>query len=182
MGYALAAAAKAAGHSVVLIYGPTMHETPAVDKVVAVTSAQEMFDAVAAEFPRCDALIACAAVSDYRPKRRTSGKIKREAAETMTLELVQNPDIVREMAARRKPGQIVIGFALESSEGEAAARDKLVRKDLDAIVLNAPSAIGAAETEITIFRAGQKNSETVRATKEDAARRIVSLAEELAKR
>ncbi len=181
MGYALAVAAKAAGHEVTLVHGPTTHEMPAVDKVVAVTSAQEMFDAVTAEFPRCDALIACAAVSDYRPKQRSSGKIKREAAETLTLELVQNPDIVREMAARRRPGQIVIGFALESAEGEKAAQEKLVRKGLDAIVLNAPSVIGAAETEITIFRAGQKSGETVRGSKDEAARRIVTLAEELAK-
>lgn len=180
MGYALAVAAKAAGHDVTLVYGPTSHEMPPVDRVISVTSAQEMFDAVAAEFPRSDALIACAAVSDYRPKRLLSGKIKREAAETMTLELVQNPDIVREMAATKRPGQIVIGFALESAEGEKAAREKMVRKGLDAIVLNAPSAIGALETEIMIFRAGEKSGETVRGSKDEAARRIVALAEELA--
>ena len=180
MGYALAAAAKAAGHAVTLVHGPTIHEMPSVDKIVAVTSAQEMFDAVAAEFPACDVLIACAAVSDYRPKRRASGKIKREMAETLTLELVQNHDIVREMAARRRPGQIVIGFALESSAGETAAREKLSRKGLDAIILNAPSAIGAAETEITIFRADRPHGETVRGSKDEAARRIVALAEELA--
>jgi phosphopantothenoylcysteine decarboxylase/phosphopantothenate--cysteine ligase len=119
-------------------------------------------------------------VSDYRPKRRAGGKIKRETAETLTLELVQNPDIVREMAARRRPGQIVIGFALESSTGEAAAREKMVRKGLDAIVLNAPSAIGAVETEITIFRAGRTNGEMFHGSKDDAARRIVEMAEELA--
>lgn len=182
MGYALAAAAKAAGHEVTLVHGPTTHEMPPVARVIAVTSAQEMFDAVAAEFPACDALIACAAVSDYRPKRRTGGKIKREAAETMTLELVQNPDIVREMAARRRPGQIVIGFALESSAGETAAREKLVRKGLDAIILNAPSVIGATDTEITIFRAEQTRCETVRGSKDEAARKIVRLAEDLARR
>jgi phosphopantothenoylcysteine decarboxylase/phosphopantothenate--cysteine ligase len=180
MGYALAAAAKAAGHSVTLVHGPTSHDMPPVDKVIAVTSAQEMFAAVAAEFPACDALIACAAVSDYRPKRRSTGKIKRESAATLTLELVQNPDIVREMAAQKRAGQVVIGFALESSAGEAAAREKMVRKGLDAIVLNALSAIGATETEITIFRVGRPRGETVRGSKDEAARRIVALAEELA--
>ena len=180
MGYALAAAAMAAGHRTTLVHGPTPGDPPAVDEAVAVTSAGQMLAAVTEHFGRCDVLIACAAVSDYRPKERRRGKMKREAAREMTLELVQNPDIVAEAAAGRRPGQVVIGFALESSDALANARGKMVRKGLDAIVLNSPAAIGAAETEITILRADVEAAEMFRGSKEEAAARIVALAEALA--
>lgn len=179
MGYALATAAKAAGLAVTLVHGPTADRPPAVDKVIAVTSAREMYETVAAEFADCDVLIGCAAVSDYRPKEPIKGKIKRESAETLTVELIQNPDIIREMASRRRPDQVVIGFALETEKAESGAREKLTRKGLDAIVLNAPSAIGSQETEITIFRAASDLSETFRGSKAEAAERIVALAEHL---
>lgn len=180
MGYALASAAKAAGDRVALVHGPTSEEPPEVDKVVAVTSACEMLEAVATEFPACDMLIACAAVSDYRPRKRAAGKMKRETAETMTLELVRNPDIVAEMAQRRRPGQVVIGFALETADAEANARAKLARKGLDAIVLNSATAIGAEVTEITVFRAGSVSSETFSGTKGGAAARIMAIIRALA--
>ncbi len=179
MGYALAAAPKAAGHEVTVIHGPTAHAPPEVDKAIAVTGALEMCEAVAGEFAACDVFISCAAVSDYRPAERHSGKIKRESAETLTVELVQNPDIVREMASRRRPGQVVIGFALEAETPEAHAREKLRRKGLDAIVLNHPSAIGADETEITVFQAALDVGDKFCGSKALAAERIVALAESL---
>ncbi len=182
MGYALAVAARAAGHHVVLVHGPTSEEPPVADRVIAVTSALEMRDAVAAEFPSCDALVACAAVSDYRPKHRAARKIKREAAPSMTLELVANPDIAAEMGASKRPGQVVICFALETSDGPANARAKLARKNADAIVLNMAWAIGSDETEVTIFQAGCDAAETFRGTKADVARQIVLTAERLAAR
>ena len=180
MGLALACAAKAAGHNVVLIHGPIVHIPEEADKVVAVTSGREMFDAVAKEFSKCDVFISCAAVTDYRPKKRIKGKLKREEAAQLTVEVVQNPDIVREMAARRRPGQVVIGFALETANAEANARGNLARKGLDAIVLNPAAAIGAEQTEITVFLAGRAEAETVRGTKSQAARHIIALAERLA--
>lgn len=177
MGYALAAAAKATGNRVTLVHGPTPEAPPEVDKTIAVTSACGMFEAVAAEFPACDVLIACAAVSDYRPKERIDGKLKRESAESLTLTLVQNPDIVREMAARRRADQAVICFALETADGEANARAKLARKGADAIVLNMASAIGADETEITVLFAESSESTTFRGSKAEAARLILAIAE-----
>lgn len=180
MGYALAVAARAAGHHVVLVHGPTSEEPPVADKVIAVTSALEMRDAVAAEFPSCDALVACAAVSDYRPKERAAKKIKREASPSMTLELVANPDIAAEMGANKRPGQVVVCFALETSDGPANARAKLTRKNADAIVLNMAWAIGSDETEITIFLAEAEAAETFRGSKADVARQIVLTAERLA--
>ncbi|MBN2582079.1 MAG: phosphopantothenoylcysteine decarboxylase [Planctomycetes bacterium] len=179
MGYALAMAAKAAGHEVTLVHGPTSHNPPRVDKTIAVTSALEMFQAVGDEFAACDALIACAAVSDYRPREKFSGKLKREAAKELTLELIQNPDIVQEMAARRRQQQVLIGFALEAESAEDYARDKLLRKRLDAIVLNTPMAIGSNETTITIFGADGHREGPISEDKSAAAKRIITLAEAL---
>jgi phosphopantothenoylcysteine decarboxylase/phosphopantothenate--cysteine ligase len=179
MGYALAAAARAAGHTVVLVHGPTSEKPPEADEVRAVTSAVEMRDAVAAAFPWCDVFIACAAVSDYRPQVRSARKIKRESAQTLTLDLVANPDIAAEMAARRRGDQVVICFALETSDGEANARAKLARKGADAIVLNMATAIGAEETEITTFFAGRDEGTTFRGPKAEAAQRVLATAEEL---
>jgi phosphopantothenoylcysteine decarboxylase/phosphopantothenate--cysteine ligase len=179
MGLALARAAAEAGHDVTVVHGPIAGPLPPLARVVPVTSAREMFDAVAAEFPACDALIACAAVSDYRPAERARGKIKRERSEELTVRLVRNPDSVREMAARRRAGQVVIGFALESADAEANALAKLSGKQLDAIVLNAATAIGAEATEITLFRADTDEREHVTGTKDTAARYVVRLAERL---
>ncbi len=180
MGYALATAAKEAGHEVTLVHGPTAESPPPVHKAVPVTSAEEMLAAAQAEFSTCDVLIACAAVSDYRPRERRAGKIARHDTETLTIELVRNPDIVATLAARRSPGQTVIGFALESDKAEAGARRKLAEKKLDAIALNSPGAIGAADTEITVFFCGEGEPETVRGSKEDVAKRLVAIAERLA--
>jgi phosphopantothenoylcysteine decarboxylase/phosphopantothenate--cysteine ligase len=180
MGYALARAAEAAGHQITLVHGPTTERAPHVDKTIAVTSALDMFDAVTREFPECDVFIACAAVSDYRPKTRSEQKIKREDAETMTVELVANPDIAAEMCARKGPRQSVICFALETTDGEANARAKLARKGADAIVLNMASTIGADETEITILRRDDDAPEMFRGSKQEAAERILRAATEIA--
>ena len=131
MGYALADAAARRGHRVTLVTGPTALPVPeAVAMVRTVDSAREMLTAVSEEFASADVLIACAAVSDYRPRERQSGKLKRESQETLHLELVRNPDIVAEMAARRRQGQVLIGFALEAADGEANAVAKLQRKEI----------------------------------------------------
>ena len=182
MGYALARAAAAAGHQVTLVHGPTCDAPPAAARRVAVTSALEMFDAVNREFSDCDAFIACAAVSDYRPRQRAAQKMKREKIETLSLELVANPDIAAEMGRRKRPGQVLVCFALETADGEANARAKLVRKNADAVVLNMAAAIGAEATEVTLFTAGSDTGETVRGSKDVAAQRIVELCRDLWRR
>lgn len=180
MGYALAGAAHAAGHRVTLVHGPTCQTPPAVERVVGVTSAAEMLDAARDAFGNCDALIACAAVSDYRPAERHSGKLKREAAETLSLQLVRNTDIVAELASAKGPEQVVIGFALEAADGEANARRKLSAKGLDAICLNAPEAIGAEATRLTIYFADPAPAPLeLDGSKETVAREVIATAERL---
>jgi phosphopantothenoylcysteine decarboxylase / phosphopantothenate---cysteine ligase len=133
MGYALATAAIEAGADVTLISGPVSLNPPSRCKVIHVTSAAEMHQAMAA----CDnaqVFIASAAVADYRPVSVAQQKIKK-SADVMTLELEKNPDIVSSVAQHFN-NLYVVGFAAETQDVERYARDKLERKKLDAIVAN----------------------------------------------
>ena len=134
MGYAVAEAAVEAGARVILISGPTA--LPAPDRVttVRVTTAQEMYDAVHARIRTADVFVGVAAVADYRPVDPQVAKIKK-AAETLTLELVRNPDIL-ESVAKLSPRPFIVGFAAETHDIERYAREKLERKNLDLVAAN----------------------------------------------
>jgi len=135
MGYALARAAVDAGANVMLISGPVQLAVPEHVSVIAVESAMEMYEAVMVEASSADIVIAAAAVADYRPKQMSEQKIKKSGSDTMTLELVKNPDIVASVAAL--PGKrCIMGFAAETENLEKYAREKLARKKLHAIVAN----------------------------------------------
>jgi len=133
MGYALAEAALRRGARVLLVSGPTALAAPGAAELTRVESTQEMRDAVLALLPQATIVIKTAAVSDYRPKLPAGQKIKRKGP--MTLELEATPDILRDIAAR-KSGQILVGFAAETENVLENARQKLVSKNLDAIVVN----------------------------------------------
>jgi phosphopantothenoylcysteine decarboxylase/phosphopantothenate--cysteine ligase len=134
MGYSLAEAAWQRGADVTLVSGPTSLAPPHGVEHVPVCSAEEMKQAVFAAFPESSVVIMCAAVADYRPAHRFSGKIKKKDA-TMTLELVRTPDILAELGAR-KGKRILVGFAAEAEHVERYAREKLEKKHLDLIVAN----------------------------------------------
>jgi len=151
MGTALAEAARRAGHRVTLVLGPVEIVPPEVDDLVRVTSAREMFEAVEARFEACDAFLAAAAVADYRPAAPSAEKIRKTAA-PRTLVLEPTPDILAEMARRRRPGQVLVGFCLESEDLEARARAKLEAKGLDLVVANLPAAIGADSQDALLIR------------------------------
>lgn len=134
MGYAVAAAARAAGARVTLISGPVALEAPAGVGRIDVLSAQQMLDAVMAQAPAADIVVAAAAVADYRPRRRAAQKIKR-GAPVMTLELEPVPDILAAVAGlARRP--FIVGFAAETQDLERNARHKLTAKALDMIAAN----------------------------------------------
>jgi len=141
MGFALAEAAAAAGAQTTLIAGPVHLATPDRVQRVDVESARQMFDAVMARIAECDVFIASAAVADYRPHSVADQKIKKQNSETMTIELVRNPDIVASVAALT-PHPFTVGFAAETQSVQAYARDKLERKKLDMIVANDVAATG----------------------------------------
>ena len=143
MGYALAANATARGAQVTLISGPTRLETPAGVEIVNVTTALEMQAATAKAFGGCDVLIAAAAPADFRALDAPNHKIKRGKRTNLTLELIANPDIVRECATRKTGEQLVIGFAAETGDPTTEAMRKLREKHLDAIVANDVTATDA---------------------------------------
>jgi phosphopantothenoylcysteine decarboxylase/phosphopantothenate--cysteine ligase len=134
-GYEIAKAAYARGASVVLISGPVSMPAPRGVKVIRVESASEMERAAFKEFPRCDCLIMAAAVSDWRVKTKARTKIKK-GSYGMTLKLVENPDILKGLGGRRRKGQMVVGFALETGNLRRSAIKKLKEKKLDMIVAN----------------------------------------------
>lgn len=142
---ALSAVFLANGYDVEVVAGPMEAEFPGGVKVTRVHSACEMHDAVISRQPEVDVLVHCAAVADYRPAKPANEKIK-DSRSQLTIELVPNPNILRDCSAARregrvKPGQVIIGFALETDHFEAHAAEKFEKSGADALLLNAPVAI-----------------------------------------
>ena len=138
MGFAIAAEAARRGAEVVLVAGIATQPTPVGVRRIDVDSALAMRDAVLAEFERASIVIKAAAVADFRPAKASDRKLKKEdlpASGKLTLELVQNPDILQEIC-QKKGDRIVVGFAAESHDVVAAAQRKLARKGCDLIVAN----------------------------------------------
>jgi phosphopantothenoylcysteine decarboxylase/phosphopantothenate--cysteine ligase len=134
MGFALARAAAEAGAAVTLIAGPVQLATPERVQRIDVTTADEMLAAALAQRPACDMFLACAAVADYRPADSAAQKIKK-SGQRLSLELVQNPDIVAAITAAGD-APFTVGFAAETERLREHARDKLARKRLQMIVAN----------------------------------------------
>ena len=136
-GHALARSAVARGAEVVLVTSSALPDPPGV-KVVRVTSALDLQDAVLSEASSADAVVMAAAVADYRPVERLAHKRKKTQA--LTVELVQNPDVLSALVAARRPGQVVVGFAAETGDDHASVlehgRAKLARKGCDLLVVN----------------------------------------------
>ena len=140
MGHEIAKEAASLGANVVLVTGPTQINLRNNSvKVVNVTSADEMFEKCLSELKKMDYLIMAAAVSDFKPKKISKTKIKKNIKKTFNLELVKNIDIISELSKLKKPNQKVIGFALETENEIVNAKNKLEKKQLDAIILNSIS-------------------------------------------
>ncbi len=152
MGFEIARAAATAGFGVTLVAGPVGLETPAGVHRVDVVGARDMLAATRKAFRGADALYMAAAVADWRPARRLAGKwrAKDGGAERTSLDLVRNPDVLATLA-RGKGNRLVVGFALETADGERRARRKLARKGLDYIVLNDDSALNASRATVSIL-------------------------------
>ncbi len=175
MGYAVAQNAAERGAIVTLISGPTSLAAPPDVERIDVQTALEMRAATATAFGDCDALIAAAAPADFRALEVPAQKIKRGEQTNLTLELAANPDIVRECAARKRDGQIVVGFAAETGDPTIEATRKLREKNLDAIVANDVSALDAGfdvETNRVIWIAPGKTEAWPLLRKSEVAARI----------
>lgn len=143
-GFALAQECADRGAEVTLITGPVSLsiDNSHVNRV-DVMSADEMYDAVMEHFPLQDAGIMCAAVADYKVEHQLNSKIKREKGEAPVLTLVKNRDIARAAGEKKREGQVLVGFALETDNEDAYAHEKLLKKNLDFIVLNSLNDPGA---------------------------------------
>ncbi|WP_348689727.1 bifunctional phosphopantothenoylcysteine decarboxylase/phosphopantothenate--cysteine ligase CoaBC [Paramuribaculum intestinale] len=137
MGYAIADEAARRGAEVTVVSGPVsvVPSEPGV-RVIKVESAREMMEAAEREFAGVDVAVMAAAVADYAPVEPALSKIKREGGEPPVIRLVKNPDIAAALGERKRPGQTLVGFALETDHEMDNAADKMKRKHLDMIVLN----------------------------------------------
>lgn len=178
MGVALAQAIIEQGGEVILILGPSALKPEGEGlQLIRVESAQEMYDAAVLAFPDCQAGIMAAAVADYRPANMATEKIKK-SDDRMTIELVKNPDIAAQLGRQKQAHQRLIGFALETTQGEANAKGKLARKNLDFIVLNSLQDSGAGfgvdTNKVSIFSADNKVYHFELKTKDAVAQDIVA--------
>ena len=174
MGYALAQAAIKAGHKVTLITAPTFLKPPKKVKLVEVITADEIFAAVKKHFKNCNCLIMAAAVSDYTPAKVSKTKIKK-ADKDLVIKLKPTADILKWAGKNKKASQVVVGFALEDKNLRANAEKKLKSKNLDIIIANSPSAIGADNTTVYIKQKSQDWLSLQKADKSYIAKKIISL-------
>ena len=175
MGYAIARAAHQRGAKVTLISGPTKIPPPEADQIIYVRTALEMYRAVMEHYEKATVIIKAAAVADYRPKTEAREKIKKDRG-IPGIELTRNPDIIAAISAKKRKG-ILVGFAMETQDLLANARQKLLKKNMDMIVANSLREKGAGfETDTNIITIIDRNGKTIaleKMTKIDAAHKIL---------
>ena len=176
MGYAVARAAWQRGAEVTLITGPSTLTRPAGIKVVETVSADDMYEACMKASEEADVIVKAAAVGDYKAANRAEQKIKRGGAQEFTLELVQNRDIAAALGRRKRPGQVLVGFAAETQNVLENAQRKMAEKNLDIIVSNDVLAQGAGfAVDTNVITILERGAEPARfsGTKEEAADRLL---------
>jgi phosphopantothenoylcysteine decarboxylase/phosphopantothenate--cysteine ligase len=176
MGYALAEAAREAGAEVTLISGPTgLRPHPAV-RLIKVETTEQMYRAVIKEFKGDDILIMAAAPADFKVTKKPRSKLKKDENKSLDLKLIGTTDILAEIGRIKKKNQITVGFALETDDGPANARDKLQRKGLNLIVLNMVGRTVPFEgnrNEVTLIKKGGRPIHLGPATKKEIAEKLL---------
>jgi phosphopantothenoylcysteine decarboxylase/phosphopantothenate--cysteine ligase len=182
MGYALAEASRRRGARVMLVSGPAQVEPPAEVVLEHVRSAEEMAEAVVRHLDQATVVLMAAAVADFRPAEVTAGKIKKRDV-FPALRLEPTRDILAEVARRRRPGQLIVGFAAEADHTLENAAAKLREKHLDLIVANDVTQEGAGfevDTNIvTLLLADGRNKALEKMSKFEVANRILDEVVEL---
>jgi phosphopantothenoylcysteine decarboxylase/phosphopantothenate--cysteine ligase len=185
-GYAFAETAVARGAKVTVVAANVSLPDPAGSRVVRVTSARQLreamlAEALAAEGGGADAVVMAAAVADFRPATRQDAKIKKDATADdvpAPIELVRNPDILAELSARRAPGQVVVGFAAETELDLDGSRAKLARKGCDLLVVNRVGgglAFGTPDNEAIVLGADGSQTEITKVAKDVLADQVWDL-------
>jgi len=160
MGICIAESLIQLGANVHLIIGPSKENVPQNCQITRVTSANQMLEACELAFSNADGLIMTAAVADYRPKNPEAHKIKK-SEDSLHIELVKNPDILKTLSAKKHAQQFCIGFALETNNQEEYARKKLIEKNLEAIVLNSPSHTSGFQTSTNQVKIMDKHGKII---------------------
>ncbi len=182
MGKALAEEAIFQGLEVEFISGPVPKENlPSIGKITHVIAAEEMLAAAQAKFAEADVIIFAAAVADFQPLEKSDEKFptcrgeangrSRKVGKNVSMELKSTPDIAATLCANKRDDQTAIGFALQTHDGEAKAKEKLTAKNLDGIVLNTPATLGA-ETGLFTWIDPKSVDAWGSLTKADCAKRI----------
>lgn len=174
-GYAIAQAARDLGAQVSLVSGPVQLDAPEDVYIRYITSARDLEKAMLEEAEDADFIIMAAAVGDYRPETVAEQKIKK-TGDTLELKLVRNPDILKELGARKKPGQILCGFAMETENLDRNARQKLESKNCDLLIANNLSTPGAGfqgNTNVVSLLLPETTEHLPVLTKEELGRRIL---------
>ena len=175
MGYAIATVCARRGASVTLVSGPTALKKPQFVRMVEITTAKEMFEAVAGRASEQDIIVKAAAVADYRPKSVSSEKMKKKDGE-LTLELERTDDILAWLGGHKRPGQFLCGFAMETQDLIGNARQKLQKKNLDMIVANSLRVEGAGfggDTNVVTMITENEEISLGKISKEETASKIM---------
>jgi phosphopantothenoylcysteine decarboxylase/phosphopantothenate--cysteine ligase len=175
MGFEIAREAACRGAEVTLLAGPVALETPEAVARIDIESADDLHRAALAHAD-ADLIIAAAAVSDYAPAETAGHKLKK-SDDDLTLTLRRTPDVLAALGRQRQPGQTLVGFALETRDGEANARGKLEKKDLDWVVLNIQgeegAGFGTGTNRVVLLGRGGERVEVPLAPKREIARAIL---------
>ena len=178
MGFALAREAARRGADVTLIAGPVALATPPGVRRLDIVSADDLHAVALAEAESADVVFMTAAVADYAPAERHAHKVKKHDGPA-TVELRRTPDVLAALGARKRSGQTLVGFAMETENGEANARGKLDRKRLDFVVLNvlgeAGAGFGTTTNRVTVFGADGGRHDLALADKSDVAAGLLDL-------
>ena len=182
MGYAIARMAMLRGADVTLVSGPTAIAPPPFVTVVPVVSAQDMFEAVAANAPESDFIFKAAAVADYTPANYSDNKVKKSEGD-MSIPLKRTRDILKYLGENRVPGQVICGFSMETQNMVENSREKLVKKNVDMICANNLRQSGAGfgvDTNVITIITRNEITELPLQSKENAANAILDAAVRLA--
>ncbi len=175
-GYALARAAALHGATVTLVSGPTELPAPPGVERVSVNTAAEMAAAVLARWPEADVFVGAAAVADYAPADPDPRK-RAKAGDTISIALHRTPDIIAAVAAQRRPGQVVVGFAAQTHEVIERAQEKLQRKGLDLMVANDVSqpgrGFGGDDNQVTLLHADGRREDLPSLSKLDVGHEVL---------
>lgn len=182
MGYAIAEAFRNEGCDVSLVSGPVSLSEPEGIDCIRVQTALQMRDACLKAASLADIVVMAAAVADYRPSVTENDKIKK-TGDTLSIELIKNPDILSEIGHNKKNGQIIVGFALETSNEMEHAREKLKKKNLDIVVMNSlrdeKAGFGYETNKVTLISASGKTASLGLKSKSEVASDLVDAIIEL---